>query len=163
MPNEIPTRAPYEYSAGALLITMIGNVPNIILFVQNYGPQNKYPVSIDIAPKGHLDEGENEETAAKREAKEESGLDIKIEQGFKVLENYEIEGRTKKTVTYFLAYVQKEHVSEIVLSHEHSSYYIVPLTSAVNDPRIRSGKRAVLHKAMEYLLASPKAKTTEQK
>ncbi len=56
-------------------------------------------------PKGHMESGESEKETAKREVKEEVGLDIDIENGFREEISYELKNGTTKQVVYFLAKV----------------------------------------------------------
>ena len=74
-------------------------------------------------PKGLIDPGEDELTAAKRELEEETGLaDIRLVSDFRVLNHYVYtrEGkRISKTVTFFLAEVLG---GEVRLSHEHTDF-----------------------------------------
>ena len=77
-------------------------------------------------PKGHMEEGESEQDTALREVKEETGLDVKLIEGFRQVDEHFLarEGRPndKKTNVYFLAEyheqepkAQESEVSEIVL------------------------------------------------
>ncbi len=54
-------------------------------------------------PKGHIEIGENEFDTAKREVKEETGLDILPLEGFRVISEYHPRGRIYKQVVFFLA------------------------------------------------------------
>lgn len=67
-------------------------------------------------PKGHVEEGENEYQTAIREVKEETGIDIKIENGFRMESVYLIgkKKNTEKKAVYFAslttrAYVQPQY------------------------------------------------------
>jgi 8-oxo-dGTP pyrophosphatase MutT (NUDIX family) len=63
-------------------------------------------------PKGHVEPGENEYQTAIRETKEETGIDVKIENGFRMESNYLI-GKKKnieKTVVYFTALTTRAYV-----------------------------------------------------
>ncbi len=71
-------------------------------------------------PKGHMEEGETEEDTAKREIKEETGVDVLIDTGFRETVNYSPKRNTKKTVVYFVAMAtshelvpQEEEISDI--------------------------------------------------
>ena len=78
-------------------------------------------------PKGHIEKGESEEQAAKREIKEESGLDVEFVPGFKRnIRYWYVESWTKKKekikkrVTYFLARVPPD--AKVRISEEHLGY-----------------------------------------
>ena len=63
-------------------------------------------------PKGHVEPGENEYQTAIRETREETGIDVKIENGFRMESNYLI-GKKKnieKTVVYFTALTTRAYV-----------------------------------------------------
>lgn len=53
-------------------------------------------------PKGHMEAGENEEETARREIKEETGLDVLLDTGFRETVTYSPKRNTKKTVVYFV-------------------------------------------------------------
>lgn len=60
-------------------------------------------------PKGHIEEGETLKEAAKREIKEEVGLDVDIKEDFEYKIEYLInEGKTQKIVYYYLAEVKDQ-------------------------------------------------------
>lgn len=54
-------------------------------------------------PKGHIEIGEDEHTTAMREVREETGLDIHILEGFRVLSEYRPRGKIFKQVVFFIA------------------------------------------------------------
>lgn len=71
-------------------------------------------------PKGHIEEGETEEETAKREIKEETGVDVLLDTGFRETVSYSPKRNTKKTVVYFVALAtsyelipQKEEISDL--------------------------------------------------
>ena len=55
-------------------------------------------------PKGHIDENENEKETALREIKEEVGLDVVIDCGFRTIDTYSSADGIIKDVVYFVAY-----------------------------------------------------------
>ena len=81
-------------------------------------------------PKGHVEEGESEIEAARRETYEESGLKPDVIQGFR--ESHQYSYRTgkyviEKTVVYFLGEVAEDvHVK---ISEEHSGYVWLDINS----------------------------------
>ncbi len=71
-------------------------------------------------PKGHMEEGETEEETARREIKEETGVDVLLDTGFRELVSYSPKRNTKKTVVYFVGMAtnhdlipQKEEIAEL--------------------------------------------------
>ena len=73
-----------------------------------------------LIPKGHVENGETEEETAKREIKEETGIDVYIDSGFRETVTYSPRKDAKKEVVYFVARArnydytpQLEEISEI--------------------------------------------------
>jgi len=54
-------------------------------------------------PKGHVEAGETEEQTAFREIYEETGLQVRLFEGFRVEDHYLVKQNVPKTVVYFLA------------------------------------------------------------
>ena len=102
-------------------------------------------------PKGLIDEGEDELTAALRELKEETGIvEVRIVEGFRTRNKYfytEGETRIFKTVTYFLAEALS---SDVKLSEEHSDYLWADSAKALGLIPFKS-LRDVLTEAMDFL------------
>ena len=86
----------YEKSCGAIVYTNI-NGKRLYLIEQMLG--GHWGV-----PKGHIEENEKEEETALREIKEEVGLDVIIDTGFRALETYSPKDGVIKDVVYFVAY-----------------------------------------------------------
>lgn len=70
-------------------------------------------------PKGHVEEGETEIETAKREIKEETNLDVEINEKYRYVEHYSPEEGIEKDVIFFIAHkiggkikVQEEEVTE---------------------------------------------------
>ncbi|MGM9666067.1 MAG: bis(5'-nucleosyl)-tetraphosphatase [Eubacteriales bacterium] len=63
-------------------------------------------------PKGHVEDGENEYQTAIREVKEETGIDIKIENGFRMESVYLIgkKKNTEKKAVYFASLTTRAYV-----------------------------------------------------
>ena len=71
-------------------------------------------------PKGHMEEGETEIETAVREVKEETNIDVEVNENYRYTEYYSPEENIMKEVVYFLASnksntkeAQQEEVSEV--------------------------------------------------
>ena len=109
--------------AAGLIICRFNQEIEYLLMQTSYGHHHWTP------PKGHVDPGESDWTAALRETKEEAGLeerDFDIVDNFKVQLNYTSEtphrGREDKCVTYWLAVIKSPEVS-VNLSEEHQDFW----------------------------------------
>lgn len=58
-------------------------------------------------PKGHVEQGETEIQTAKREIKEETGMDVMVDPTFRELVTYSPKKDTQKVVVYFIAKAKK--------------------------------------------------------
>ena len=139
-----------ERSAGAIISRkMEGGIRYLLLHYH-------YKTYFWDFPKGKIEKGEREEDAARREVKEETGLeDVKFVEGFKekISYFYKREGRTVfKTVIYFLVESEEEKVK---LSEEHIGYEWVDYETAKS--RLRKSSKRVLEKANKFLLPSLEA------
>ncbi|MBR2786833.1 MAG: NUDIX domain-containing protein [Clostridia bacterium] len=99
-------------------------------------------------PKGHVEEGETEVETALREIKEETNLNVEINEKFRYVEHYSPEENVEKDVVFFVANkiggeltVQKEEVLK--------AEWLLP-SEAMQILTFESTKR-VLKKAMEDL------------
>lgn len=110
-----------ETSAGCIIYKKEAEIKYLIMLDRN----DNYAF-----PKGHIEEGESLKEAAKREIKEEVGLDINIENGFEYKIEYLInEGKTKKIVHYFLVeiidqapYINDGEAKEILFLNYEDAY-----------------------------------------
>ena len=109
-------------------------------------------------PKGHIEKGEKLEETAKRETKEETGLqDIKFVDGFKEWIKYFFKsekGNIFKIVTFFLVETNQK---EIKLSFEHTGYQWLPLEEAQKQLTFKTAKQ-ILKKANYFLLKTKNAR-----
>ena len=72
-------------------------------------------------PKGHIEDGETEFETAKREIKEETGIDVMIDHTFREIVTYSPRKDTQKIVVYFLGRAinyhqhipQKDEIAEV--------------------------------------------------
>ena len=86
----------YEKSCGAIVYTNI-NGERYYLVEQMLDGHWGFP-------KGHVEENETENETALREIKEEVGLDVIIDTGFRAVETYSPKDGVIKDVVYFVAY-----------------------------------------------------------
>lgn len=87
----------HEKSCGAVVYTREHGKREYLLVRQKRGVWG--------FPKGHVEAGETEEETALREIREETGVTVRIDTGFRRTETYPVYGRedTDKTVVYFTA------------------------------------------------------------
>ncbi|MCM1297992.1 MAG: NUDIX domain-containing protein [Firmicutes bacterium] len=85
----------YEKSCGAIVYRKYHGNTEILLIKSVKSGHWSFP-------KGHMEEGETEEETAKREIKEETGLDALLDTGFRETVTYSPKRNTKKTVVYFV-------------------------------------------------------------
>ena len=86
----------YEKSCGAVVFRKShGNVEILLIKHLNGGYWS--------FPKGHVEAGETEEQTAEREVKEETNIDIIIDNSFREVVTYSPKKDTMKDVIYFLA------------------------------------------------------------
>src|SRR5215212_8395082 len=111
----------HERSAGVLVFRIPRRGANLEFLLLDYGRYWDYP-------KGHVEKGEDDLTAALRELAEETGIkDTEIIDGFRHQMTYffrdKRKGLIKKTVVFFLAQTQ---ATELKLSHEHVGGEFLP-------------------------------------
>lgn len=103
----------HEKSCGAIVYRRFhGNIEILLIKHNNSGHWS--------FPKGHVEGEETEVETARREIKEETGLDVMIDQTFRETVSYSPKRDTQKIVVYFLALArnydfirQEEEISEI--------------------------------------------------
>ena len=103
----------YERSCGAVVYRKINDDYRYLL-IRNRRSSNW------SFPKGHVEAGETEEETAKREIKEETGVDVLLDTGFRETVTFSPRRDTSKTVVYFVAKAltqelipQQEEISEL--------------------------------------------------
>ena len=136
-------RARMERSAGVILFRDEAAGRRFLLL--DYGRYWDYP-------KGHVEQGEDDRTAALRELAEETGIaDAKLVEGFEheiaYFFRHPARGLVRKTVVFFLAYTTTEAVK---LSHEHVGHAWASGEEAMGKLGFKSAK-VVLAAAIEFL------------
>jgi bis(5'-nucleosidyl)-tetraphosphatase len=110
----------------------------------------KYPRYWGL-PKGHIEFGEEDLETAKREIKEETGLDVKILPGFKEKTMWFFMRQGEKIlreVTWFLAKAESKNVK---ISEEHEDFAWLPYEEA-RERLTYDNDKNLLDKAMRYLM-----------
>lgn len=134
-----------EQSAGAVVYRVTEDGKRIYLLLQATSGK---PYGF---PKGKIDPGESEETAARREISEEAGLEhVSFAPDFRHVVQYTYRrGRAviKKEVIYFLAGTDNP---EVHLSWEHVAFTWVPIEEALELVHYENA-RELLRKAHKYL------------
>jgi len=135
-----------ERSAGVVLFRADPAAPDARVFLLlDYGRYWDYP-------KGHVEKGEDELTAALRELHEETGItDAQVVGDFRHEITYFFRHRSKglirKKVTFFLASTRS---TEVKLSHEHVGFAFLPFREALERVQYPNAKDT-LKSAHEYL------------
>jgi 8-oxo-dGTP pyrophosphatase MutT (NUDIX family) len=132
-----------EKSCGAI-VYRIGNEkgePQILLIKHKNGEHWSFP-------KGHTEFGESEHETALREVKEETGLDVVLQPGFRRTVIYRPKPNTEKEVVYFVAEVKEGEIN--IQEEELSEAMWVGISRASilvtfeNDRRLISGAKQFL-------------------
>ena len=103
----------FESSCGAVVYKHFLDAVKYLLI------RNKRSANWGFA-KGHIEDGETKEETALREVREETGLSVRIVEGFEEESHYTVAGKFEKTVTLFLAEseskdyaMQEDEIAEI--------------------------------------------------
>jgi len=109
-------------------------------------------------PKGHVEAGEDDLTAALRELREETAIrEIELADGFRHEITYffrdKRRGLIRKTVVFFLARVAAD--AKVTISHEHVGAEFVPFAEALGRVKYPTAKET-LTTAREFLDAEPR-------
>ncbi len=86
----------FEKSCGAVIYRYHENELQVLLVKQHPGGHWAFP-------KGHVETNETEQETARREIKEETGLDVEIDTTFRHTVEYQVAADAKKEVVYFAA------------------------------------------------------------
>ena len=131
----------YEKSAGAVVYTVLDDKIKYLLIKSQNG---------DIGfPKGHIEQGENEEAAAFREIYEETSITAELTGDFKVKSEYTMPNGKSKTVIYFVA-VYANQTPKHNDGFEHNEYMLLEYDAALNSLTFENTKE-ILTKANEFI------------
>ncbi len=129
-----------EKSAGAIVFHRSEQLEYLLLFSNFWG-----------FPKGHIERGESEQDAALREIREETGLDVKLIEGFRAVDDYWYQRkgeRIKKQAVFFLAEATNR---DSKISWEHEEMAWLSFDEAIERLKFKN-LREILTKANEFLL-----------
>jgi len=140
---------PIEKSAGAVIFRRENDKMEYLLL--HYPSSTKAPKEYWDFPKGIIEKGEKIEGTARREIKEETGIeDIKFVEGFKEWIKYFFKLKGKnifKIVTFLLAETKEK---EVKISWEHTGYKWLPYEKALEQLTFKNAKE-ILKKANDFL------------
>ncbi len=128
-----------EKSAGAVVFYRGDSIEYLLLLSTYWG-----------FPKGIIETGEDERTAAVREVREETGLEVTLVEGFRQVDEfwYQRKGqRVHKQAIYFLG---QAHSRDSKLSWEHEDIAWLTFEQAMERFKF-AGLRTVLTKANNFL------------
>lgn len=138
-----------EKSAGAIIFRKENN-ENYYLFL-NYSAIGNAKKTYWGFPKGGIEKGESELEAAKREIKEETGLDkINFIEGFKEREKYFFKFKEKNILKFVTFYLAETETQEIHLSSEHNGYIWLTYEKGIKQLSFKNAKE-ILKKANDFL------------
>lgn len=161
---------PREKSAGIILFRIENNEPHYLLL--HYAPSEKGRKGHWGFTKGHVEKGETDEQAARRETAEETGIrELKILPGFKRSEKYffkrvyGLKGKARekapwvfKLVIFFLA---RTHVENVQLSHEHIGFVWLPYKEAHRKITFKNSKE-LLKRANDFVISKKSFQHSEK-
>jgi bis(5'-nucleosidyl)-tetraphosphatase len=132
----------YEHSCGAVVFRKIGD-ENRFLLIKNKR-SNHWGF-----PKGHMEKGETREQTALREVLEETGLHIKIFDGFCSESQYRIGTKIEKRVDVFLA--STKDTQTVIQKEEIEDYLWLRFDDAVRTLKFDNDKD-ILNKVHDFML-----------
>lgn len=135
---------------------MKNNVPHYLLL--------HYPSGHWEFAKGHIEEGEKPEEAAKREVEEETGIkDLNIIPGFKehtkyfFKKSYGLEGEAKKKAPWIFKlvvfYLAETNSQDVKISHEHKGFAWLSFKEAIKKLTYKNAKE-LLKRANDFILSA---------
>ena len=135
----------YEYSCGAVVFTRVEGVRHFLLVRAKDQPQGCHGF-----PKGHMEPGETEEETALREIYEETGVRVRLLEGFRAVTEYDLPcpPDTRKRVVFFLAEYENQTVS--IQESELAGFVLAPFAEALELTEFEDS-RQILRAAHDFL------------
>ena len=151
---------PREKSAGAIIYRKEAGINYYLLL--HYVPAEEGKKGQWGFAKGHVEEGETDIEAAKREIFEETGIeDLRLVPGFKEIEKYffrrvyGLKGKARKeapwvfkAVIFFLA---ETKTKDIKISDEHIGFIWLPIEEAIKKTTFKNSKK-LLKEANDFII-----------
>ena len=150
---------PREISAGAV-VCRIENGTIYYLLLRYPALSHRAKKDYCDFPKGHLEKGESDVEAMRREIKEETGIgDLEIINGFRETIKYFFVVGERKIFKIVSFYLVRTNTKEVKISFEHTGFDWLPFEQAVKALSFSNAKN-ILAKADKFLkVQSPKPKT----
>ena len=142
---------PREISAGSVIYRAENG---IIYYLLLRYPALSHRAKKDYCdfPKGHLEPGESDLEAMRREVKEETGIaDLEIAKGFRETIKYFFVVKEKKIFKIVSYYLAKTLTLEVKISLEHTGYAWLPFEEALKALSFSNAKK-ILKKANDLLI-----------
>lgn len=132
----------YESSSGAVVYRKIGKEIRYLLIKNKRSSHWGFP-------KGHLEKGESNKDAALREVLEETGIHLKIHDGFESVSKYMVRGRIDKRVSIFVG--TTDDVTTVIQEAEIEEYIWLTYNKALPLLKFENDK-VILKKAHNFLI-----------
>lgn len=101
-------------------------------------------------PKGHVERGESERDAARREIREETGLEVELFDGFREVDQYHYERRGERIRKQTIFFIAQAAHRDSKISWEHQEMTWLPFDAALARLTYENGRR-ILQKANDFL------------
>lgn len=138
---EYTLRCLYENSSGAIVYRQIDDTIRYLLI------KNKRSAHWGF-PKGHLEKGETNIDAARREVLEETGIHVDIHDGFREMSKYKIHNKIDKQVSIFVGTTKDNNT--IIQKSEIDNYIWLPYVKAIPYLKFENDRR-ILKEASRFL------------
>lgn len=129
-----------EQSAGAVVFYRGEQIEYLLLLSTYWG-----------FPKGRIEKDEHERTAALREVREETGLEVTILEGFRDIDEYWYHHKGQRVHKEAIFFVAQAPSRESKISWEHEDMVWLPFEAALERLKF-AGLRNLLTRANEFVL-----------
>lgn len=141
---------PIERSAGVVIFRREKN-KNFYLLLHYPALSHRAKEDYWDFPKGHIEREEKLEEAAKREVKEETGLeDLNFINGFKKTIKYFFKFQGENILKFATFFLAETKTKEVKISSEHKGFLWLPFEEAKEKLKFKNAKE-ILKKANDFL------------